>query len=876
MRSFRQCPVCSQWSWREGPGGTDDHAGCPRDFPAGGGAPKLRPGRLGAAPLDASLLGQPVTADVYARNAFRLLGLPACAGEAETESARQSFANLLRLDAGAALESGILTGYDAAVDIGDLAECVDRLDDPRGRFVCEVFWPHLPDGGFRRIRDERRLPEGESLSALEREAATGEGPGSDLAAHAAAVSHHSLALAREFGFLAGDREWDGVPWGRALEWWARTWGADSFWRYMERRVEAWDDPRLTVADVEEARLQLPRLLLAFHVHLARTYAFHGAHRECRLHLDLIRGSAFDEDTRRWALAATAQSIVDARLQDLADRLGGDSDPGRKLSRSEADRSCGPALGGALELKRLLGETLALPEPVVADCRFDPLCEPLSELIGKKLDYRGESGPRPVLWNLLLTRRMLRLPLSDALRRRLELAAHSHLEILYPVALPPGDLDPTLCWFLGGDEADADASVEMPVYRITKKSGPSVEWEKRMVLVPRSVLARDFHQGRVTQADLAARNPSAEERAMLDEIAGIERGAALEAARIRAEADAAIEAERGALAATLAAHDERWRERKAADKQTLLRVRTEHGRRVEVAKEMHGRRIHAVKQRQAPRIAEAQEVFEREVAATKGPRAWIRLEAPAIGGGAVGAGLLGLALPSVGRGGIVGAIVPVAALAACGALLAAGVARRARIRQHEAHAAARDAVLAAWTEEAAAVDADLQRATDASAQRMRSEGSDADASLKRMVADRKALEDAAAGRIAKLEGDAKSAIDRAKREQVARTEPLRQRLGSRRRVRPQGDAAQFPPYVRLLASGYEAGTGPSQQEVDAIVKREVQRFMDSLDPLEQAALALTMRQLPQAMFAELLGKLMAMDRRERRRVLGTLSVGRPLP
>jgi len=104
-----------------------------------------------------------------------------------------------------------------------------------------------------------------------------------------------------------------------------------------------------------------------------------------------------------------------------------------------------------------------------------------------------------LYCLLTTKKLLTLPVTPGMRRKLEQSKRSDTEILYrDFITSPDEIDPTRCWFADDEEADPAASLEFPIYKITNRevtvnslqgsAGISVKWLTRKVLVPRSRLA----------------------------------------------------------------------------------------------------------------------------------------------------------------------------------------------------------------------------------------------------------------------------------------------------------------------------------------------------------------------------------------------------
>jgi hypothetical protein len=496
--------------------------------------------RVLALPLANPLLGVEVCGDFYARDGFRFVGTCAAAGQEQLEAESQKFRSLFKLNPAAAARSCIRTGYDEHLRLGaeDIRESLTHLYNPRARLVHELFWPHVPDEIFVRIRLGRELNCRPVARELAEAAARTNGRERAILGHALAVIYHNLAIAHELSFAAGEADWSDEYWSRALAHWAETLASDYFWDYLHERVAGFDDPRLKADDVATLRRQLPAVLLGFHVQFARAYARAESRAACSRHLTFISRSGMAEEVQRESLQAAIRALTVARLEPLERRLEGEvlSHVGR-FARQEFSRVCGPILTEARAAQSYLTEELALPEELARLAEFDLLCTKLLSALNGKLDYSMDDGPRCLLYCILLVNKMLDLPLSSATRRKLEQARQRDIETLYR-ELPPADgkLDPTRCWFLTGEESDPDASITLPVYKITNRevqvdylrgsAGLNVAFEKRRVLVPRSSRAQATHENRLKVEDLPEESLDDTSKQLLTQIRGLEQADAL--------------------------------------------------------------------------------------------------------------------------------------------------------------------------------------------------------------------------------------------------------------------------------------------------------------------------------------------------------------
>ena len=313
--------------------------------------------------------------------------------------------------------------------------------------------------------------------------------------------HHNLAIADELGFGEGRNEWAHHHWANALSHWAETLASDLFWEYFRQRITQFDDPRVQLVDIEHLQAELPSVLIGFDTLFARTYGQAEQEAVCRKHLNLIRDSKFPTAVKRTAIVSVASGLVARRMEPLVQRVQENLlDASGKFTRQQFDKICTPLLDEAFAIHRYLVDDLRLSHELAQQTEFDRLGEKIISAIDTKVDYDNDDRERSILNGMLLTKRMLRLPMSSHVRRRLEASLRSDTEILYRGYGPsPTNLDLTKCWFMEGEEADPDASILIPVYRITNRSvevnvnegsaGVRLSYSQRRLLIPRSARAR---------------------------------------------------------------------------------------------------------------------------------------------------------------------------------------------------------------------------------------------------------------------------------------------------------------------------------------------------------------------------------------------------
>lgn len=478
----------------------------PEGVPPQSAALQIDMARVLMMPLGCQLLGVDLSAGLYLRNGFRFIGTRASIDEPGLESAAQRFRNLFRMNRAAATRFLIQTGYDAhtQLEADEVEECLSHLQNPRQRILDELFWPHVPDDLFASIKSNSHLAGPLAVQALAEDLNQSSGRANVLAKHALALVYHNQAIAHEIAFAAGKAEWSAEHWTNALSYWSEVLESELFWDYLCERVVSFDDPRISRDDVGLLRAQLPAAILGFNTLFARTYAKAAANTACQGHLAVINHCGLRASAREGALQSTVRALAAAQFEPVVNKvdaklLGASS----KLNRKPFDAICAPLLDEVFAVRRYLAEDLDLPGNLVEMSEFDRVCEKLLSAINGKINYDNDDRLRSILFSTLITRKMLSLPLSQVMRQKLEKSIRSDAEIVYRGLLTSSTSpDPTQCWFLEGELADPDASIELPLYKVTSREvkvdffqetgGVSVRYESRNVLVPRCREAEARH------------------------------------------------------------------------------------------------------------------------------------------------------------------------------------------------------------------------------------------------------------------------------------------------------------------------------------------------------------------------------------------------
>ena len=466
------------------------------------------PDRFLASSLGTSLLGMDVTLDVYARNGFRLLGIPARADHIQTERALQRFRSMYRLSPERALAARVQTGYDAHVllDQEDIKKLLSNLQDPRYRIISELFWAYVSDDLLEQLIEDEEA----ALSELRDTSNRSTGLDRALALHALATIYHNKALAHELVFAAGEAEGTDAYWQQALAHWAEIIASEVFWDYLRDRAAGFDHPNLQPDDITILREQLPEIILKFNARLAETYIRANQSDQCALHVGFIAEARLPESSKRAILSDLVKTVVFVQLEPLAQIVESELlAVSGKMSRSTFEETCSFVLEEAARIRTYLSQDLNLPPQTVEEAEFDSFTQLIVKALDSKIDYQTKERQRELLYSSQVLKKLLAFPLSPAHRRKIEYLVMRDGEHIYGDLLEKKQdgsnlIDHTKCWFMEDEEADPDASLIRSVYKITNREvqvdhlrqtgGIRVHYETRVIFVPRSTYAAAVHGG----------------------------------------------------------------------------------------------------------------------------------------------------------------------------------------------------------------------------------------------------------------------------------------------------------------------------------------------------------------------------------------------
>lgn len=828
--------------------------------------------RLLSATLGKQLLGIDMSADLYARNGYRVIATSAFAHRSKLEGESQRIRNICKIDPAAAIKSGIRIGYDShlPLDRDDILQCLSNLQSPRQRILYDLFWPHISEQQFDLIKRPRNLLTTQSIKVLKETANTAKGQDASIIKHALALIHHNQAIAHELLFASGEVEWSSEHWNKAMFYWADVLTTDHFWNYIAERIIELDDPRLDLDDLDQLRTELPSVILAFNSLFAQVFARSSASAACYGHLIIMERSGLPSDTVTEALELTVRKIADGKLKPLTQRVETQLlDPQGKINLPRFMEVCSPILDEAFVVRTYLLNELNLPAKLVETTRFDLLSEKILSALNGKLDFSNEEERlRSILYCMLVAKRLGQLPLSALMKQKLEKSMRSDTSILYKGFLPTAnDFDPTCCWFLESELPDPWLSFELPVYKITETKGISVRWESRRVLVPRSERARMVHDGKLKIEDLNEDEYDEESKALLAQIKSLKMSCDRSVQELNNVLSTEVALDVASTEDALRQHNQRTADEAAAAEETLAKIKQNRDRQVELVQKNFDTEIAQARKNAAGPIAEAQSNRAKLGEIAKGVRGRLRLEIPlALILATVFGGIsITIAIQDVSAAGATSPLIPLTATALG---MIAGLAISLAIRRHRytiADKAISEAKASAKRAERK-IDEQRREAIRNLDQQAKRDGAKAEGVLQSITTKRTQITSDAQKRQEKIRRTYQQEINNAQASAATQTQPLQQRFTARIEGKPESAKKDFPAYIAAKAAGYQDGKGPSDYEVNRIVRRKMDEMMSSLDPVAKVLLEVTLRQLSNDEANRFLAALIEMSSFERNQKL----------
>ncbi len=272
--------------------------------------------------------------DIYCDNAFQQLSLPVTASLRELQKRRQIIE--IGLKTGASIPKGAFTTIvlKKIQDSYVLEETIQRLRNPEERLLDEIFWfwldPIVSTGLHDPVLD--LLTNGkiaEALNFWSKRVAVDSQDG--IALHNLAIFTHVQILENENLLLLGktpafDQKRLNDGWNNTYQYWKMLIDHEGFWSRVTDRIRQLDDPRLTTGSARRIRSLLPLCLLVIQARLAKEFLENDKPSEAARHIDLIRGSGFDNTTIQEACqeaVASTRKRLKQVCQSAEDRIEAD-------------------------------------------------------------------------------------------------------------------------------------------------------------------------------------------------------------------------------------------------------------------------------------------------------------------------------------------------------------------------------------------------------------------------------------------------------------------------------------------------------------------------------------------------------------------------
>jgi hypothetical protein len=761
------------------------------------------------APLTPTLLGERLSLDFYARNGFRFLAIPAWADADLVTRKLQQFRGLVRIDPQRALAGRVPTLPDSYMNSDAVLQAVARLTNPRHRLVSEFFWPHVQEADLHSLARDGGLGSTHALELL----AAGQGSPTIRAQrlHARALAAHCLAIGQEIEFMAGRAAEPARLWEQALTLWRELLQNQDFWSYIRARADRLDDHRLQAEDIDKASGELAAVVLSIHEVLAEGYAAQQRYPECLRHIRLIQNSKFDPAVVREATARTAKKVAGARLETLLARTT-DAVAGikEKMNRGKFETLAGPLVQEASEIHALLTRRLEIPSEILEQSAFDHIAEKLNEAVNKKLLYEGDQRERNILYSSLFNLRLLRLPLSPVLRRKIENSNLEDRRLLYSRFGLDANVcpDPTKCFFIDGVEADPDASLTLDMHRITKReitadrlrgsAGISVNYTSYRVLVPRSRLAADAKSSTV-QMPIEKSRYTAEQAKAAEELSLREREIKTIQDSIDLESRTAIDRENQDCKLRLEQYRKQSRERRSAAEAEVGKLQKLAKRDLELAERAYQESAARIRKEHGDKVSAATRFQAANEKRFSGMQGFLRAVLPTALAGALLAwfrlsenmGPLSLVL-GLGLGVLVGQIVRT---------ILAGRGER-RVRRAERN---RDTALekraAAWAKQKKTIE-----------QKFAVQRRPHEEVLAALNAEEDSIQKTSATTVSRIRNDGEKKKEAGAARLAKETRRLREKLTLSATVKPASSKTSFAPYVSARKNGFVDGIEPSSYEM----------------------------------------------------------------
>ena len=459
--------------------------------------------RLLTRPFDMDVLKNKTKMGLYIENPFRLVSLSGKASRQDTESAVSNFNNRYRLLGDKMIhKNACKLGYCKNGIVKDPKAILGQLEHPLKRIFNEVFWFNLSQEIVDLIKSGDSIGDREVRNIIRQAFKNNGNENKALYRHAVAISYHNAAIDNEIDYLLGSAPLDPGLWERSFKNWAETLNDENFWRHFEERIRQINDFRLTIQDVEELKEKIPGIILSFNSIFADVYGNMSRNEDLNRHIKMLTESGFAKNTSREMLKNIARLRIDEEIRPMVamvqDQILNEKS---KLSyenfKNRLDKVF-DVISNIFEPWR----KLQYPEEMLCSPVTDKLAELILKATNEKLDYKGDAQKINLIYNLLIFEKLLEIPLASSTRLKLNQEARKVRGILYPDhAHLPETILPTKCWFISTEPADPVSGIKLKFYMIDKIHGANVSWNKHEVMIPRSKLAKDYHDGKISKKNI---------------------------------------------------------------------------------------------------------------------------------------------------------------------------------------------------------------------------------------------------------------------------------------------------------------------------------------------------------------------------------------
>ncbi|MGD0572924.1 MAG: hypothetical protein ABSB11_07860 [Sedimentisphaerales bacterium] len=352
------------------------------------------------------------TPNIYKENPFRVLGLTMNVSAKDIVRKTHSLETKLDLNIDLNADDMGILPLKHLPNKDSINKACENIRNPASRVIYELFWfwplQQSNDEGLHYLSKGRHNDALTFWRKIER-ADTAD----NIAKHNIAILYHLTALDLEAKIEDGtatQTEIDNCKshWKSALVRWIAFVNDDGFWKIIENRILAFDDPRITIETNKSIRQILPRALLRINGQLAANAAKRSDSTAVQRQLQIINESGFDNNIIRQVLRDATKPIIE-QIQLLCSPILEKA----KQSPGEANKLVRSMLS---EVKPLLTslELLLPSDSILKERCFDEAAAALRECV---VLYGNEAAN----WSecLLLTRAILNITKDARLKTLLD-------------------------------------------------------------------------------------------------------------------------------------------------------------------------------------------------------------------------------------------------------------------------------------------------------------------------------------------------------------------------------------------------------------------------------------------------------------------------